>query len=67
MKWTEREEAPKWIKKMAPSKGGTALPTKTESVVISVMLVVGYYAWFVDSGSLFVDSEKVAKESTEGR
>lgn len=48
LKWTERDEAPKWLKRMAPTKGGTALPTLKESLVIAVVAGAGYYAWFVD-------------------
>mmetsp|Transcript_15724 Transcript_15724/g.33249 ORF Transcript_15724/g.33249 Transcript_15724/m.33249 type:complete len:106 (-) Transcript_15724:591-908(-) len=48
LKWTERKEAPRWLKKMAPTKGGTALPTPKEAAVIGVVAAAGYYAWFVD-------------------
>lgn len=48
LKWTERKEAPKWLQKMAPTKGGRELPTAKEAAVIGVVLAVGYYAWFVD-------------------
>mmetsp|Transcript_23268 Transcript_23268/g.34468 ORF Transcript_23268/g.34468 Transcript_23268/m.34468 type:complete len:182 (+) Transcript_23268:153-698(+) len=57
LKWTEREEAPWWLQKMAPYKGATKLPNKMETVILSIVTVLGYYAWFVDSGSAFVDSE----------
>ncbi len=45
---TEKKEAPKWLTKMAPTKGGTALPTPKEAAVIAVVMAAGYYAWFVD-------------------
>jgi hypothetical protein len=48
LKWTERKEAPKWLQKMAPTKGGRELPTAKEALVIGVVVAVGYYAWFVD-------------------
>mmetsp|Transcript_10047 Transcript_10047/g.13439 ORF Transcript_10047/g.13439 Transcript_10047/m.13439 type:complete len:118 (+) Transcript_10047:51-404(+) len=51
LKWTERKEAPKWLQKMAPSKGGTSMPNKMEMGVISVVALVGGYAWFCDPGS----------------
>merc|ERR1719464_2260958 len=36
-KWTEREDAPRWLQKMAPTKGGTSLPTTKEAAVIVVV------------------------------
>lgn len=48
LKWTKRKEAPNWLKRMEPTKGGTALPTLKEGVVIAVVGVAGFYAWFVD-------------------
>ncbi len=57
LKWTEREQAPWWLQKMAPYKGGTKLPNKLEATVLSIVIVLGYYAWFVDSGSWFVISK----------
>lgn len=48
LKWSERKEAPKWLNKMAPTKGGTKLPTPKEAAVIAVVAAVGYYAWFVE-------------------
>jgi hypothetical protein len=48
LKWTEREEAPKWMRKMAPPKGGTAPPTAKEFAVIAVVAAAFYYAWFID-------------------
>ena len=48
VKWTDKEEAPKWLRKMAPTKGGTELPTPKEAAVIGVVLMAGYYAWFID-------------------
>lgn len=48
LKWTERKEAPKWLSRMAPTKGGTKLPTPLEAAVIGVFTALGYYAWFVD-------------------
>jgi hypothetical protein len=48
LKWTERDEAPKWMQKMAPSKGGTKLPNPLEGAVIAVVAIAGYYAWFVE-------------------
>lgn len=32
---------------MAPTKGGTQLPTPKEAAVIAVVAAAGYYAWFV--------------------
>lgn len=48
LKWKDRKEAPSWLKRMEPTKGGTALPTLKEGVVIAVVGVAGFYAWFVD-------------------
>ena len=48
LKWTERKEAPKWLSRMAPTKGGTKLPTPLEATVIGVVTAAGYYSWFVD-------------------
>ena len=55
LKWTEREKAPKWLRKMAPTRGGTKPPNKIEAAVISVVAILGYYSWFVDPGSFLVD------------
>jgi len=57
LKWTEKEEAPKWMQKMAPYKGGTKLPNKLEGTIISIVTVLGFYSWFVDPGSFLVDSK----------
>lgn len=54
--WTEKEEAPKWLQKMAPTKGGTKPPNAIEGLIISIVVVVGGYAWFFDPGSIFVSS-----------
>jgi hypothetical protein len=48
LKWTERKEAPKWLNKMAPTKGGTKLPTPKEAALIAIVAAAGYYAWFVE-------------------
>lgn len=48
LKWTERKEAPKWLKRLEPTKGGTSLPTPKEASVMALIAVVGYYAWFID-------------------
>ena len=48
LKWTERKEAPKWLSRMAPTRGGTKLPTPLEAAVILAFTAAGYYAWFVD-------------------
>lgn len=48
LKWTEREKAPKWLRRMSPTKGGTAPPTPKEFAVIAVVVAAGYYAWFVE-------------------
>jgi len=48
LNWKDRKEAPKWLKRLEPSKGGTKLPTPLEGLVISIVAVAGYYAWFVD-------------------
>lgn len=48
LKWTERKEAPRWMTKMAPTKGGTKLPTPAEAAVMAVVAAGGYYAWFVE-------------------
>lgn len=48
LKWTQREEAPKWLQRMSPTRGGTALPTPKEAAVIAAVMAAGYYAWFVD-------------------
>ncbi len=48
LNWKERKEAPKWLRRMAPTKGGTKLPTPLEAAVIAVVTAGGYYAWFVE-------------------
>ena len=48
LNWKDRKEAPRWLKRLEPTKGGTKLPTPLEGVVIAVVGVAGYYAWFVD-------------------
>mmetsp|Transcript_30216 Transcript_30216/g.68950 ORF Transcript_30216/g.68950 Transcript_30216/m.68950 type:complete len:110 (-) Transcript_30216:251-580(-) len=48
LKWTERKEAPRWMTRMAPTKGGTKMPTPAEAAVMAVVAVAGYYAWFVE-------------------
>ena len=48
LKWTERKEAPKWLKRLEPTKGGTSLPTPKEASVMALVAVLGYYAWFID-------------------
>jgi hypothetical protein len=48
LKWTERKEAPKWLQKMAPQKGGTELPDAKTSALIFVIGSAGFYAWFID-------------------
>lgn len=63
MKWTDRKEAPKWMLKMAPAKGGTSLPTRIEMLAISIVGIAGYYAWFVDPGSWLVRNGEETKTS----
>jgi len=58
LKWTERKEAPKWMQKMAPTKGGIAPPNRLEMSAILLVGAVGGYAWFVDEGSFFVKMRK---------
>jgi hypothetical protein len=48
LKWTEREEAPKWLQRMAPSKGDTKPPDAKFLAVFAVVGSAGYYAWFID-------------------
>ena len=48
LKWTERKEAPKWLKRLEPTKGGTSLPNPKEASVMALVAVIGYYAWFID-------------------
>ena len=48
LKRTQRKEAPRWLQKMAPTKGGRELPTAKEAAAIGIVVAVGYYAWFVD-------------------
>ena len=48
LNWKDRKEAPRWLKRLEPTKGGTKLPTPLEGLVISIVAVAGYYAWFVD-------------------
>eukprot|EP00578_Thalassiosira_sp_NH16_P023993 CAMPEP_0181093990 /NCGR_PEP_ID=MMETSP1071-20121207/9746_1 /TAXON_ID=35127 /ORGANISM="Thalassiosira sp., Strain NH16" /LENGTH=45 /DNA_ID= /DNA_START= /DNA_END= /DNA_ORIENTATION= len=33
---------------MAPTKGGTELPTPKEAAVIAVVMAAGYWSWFGD-------------------
>jgi hypothetical protein len=48
LKWTERKEAPKWLQRMAPQKGGTELPDAKTSALIFLVASAGFYAWFID-------------------
>ena len=48
IKWTESEQAPAWMQRISPTKGGRELPTPKEFAVISVVLAAFYYSWFVD-------------------
>jgi hypothetical protein len=48
LKWTEREEAPKWLQRMAPVKGGTEPPDAKTLALMSVVGSAGFYAWFID-------------------
>ena len=48
LNWKDRKEAPRWLKRLEPTKGGTKLPTPLEGVVIAIVGMAGYYAWFVD-------------------
>lgn len=61
---TEEKKAPKWLLKMAPTKGGTKPPNAMETTAIAIVAVFGYYAWFVDSGSFLVRSSDAKKENT---
>lgn len=61
---TEEKKAPKWLLKMAPTKGGTKPPNAMEATAIAIVAVFGYYAWFVDSGSFLVRSSDAKKEHT---
>ena len=69
----EEERIPRWLQRMAPPKGGTAPPNKTEAMVIGTVLVLGYFAWFVDPGSWLVKPgsekgvEKVVVGGDEGK
>ena len=67
LKWTEKEEAPKWMQKMAPYKGGTKLPNKVEGTIIFIVTVLGLYSWFVDPGSFLVDSKSSNDSSAPAR
>jgi len=58
LKWTEKKEAPKWLNRMAPTKGGTQLPTPKEAAVIAVVAAAGYYAWFVAEPPRPVSADK---------
>jgi hypothetical protein len=58
LKWTERKEAPRWLQKMAPSKGGRDLPTVKEAAVIGAVMAAGYYSWFIDPPKQQVPSEE---------
>jgi hypothetical protein len=64
LKWTERDEAPKWMQKMAPSKGGTNLPNPLEGAVIAVVAIAGYYAWFVEPPTQASSSSSPPAESS---
>jgi hypothetical protein len=48
LKWTEREEAPKWLQRMAPAKGGTDPPDAKTSALMLLVGSAGFYAWFID-------------------
>jgi hypothetical protein len=65
LKWTQREEAPRWMQMMAPYKGATAPPNRLEAIILSIVFVAGYYSWFVDPGSFLVNSKNDTHQ-TEG-
>mmetsp|Transcript_7248 Transcript_7248/g.11030 ORF Transcript_7248/g.11030 Transcript_7248/m.11030 type:complete len:99 (-) Transcript_7248:202-498(-) len=48
LKWTERKEAPKWLRRMAPTKGGTDPPDAKASAVIGIVSIAFIYSWFID-------------------
>ena len=48
LKWTQRKEAPKWLQRMAPTKGGTELPDPKFWPIFLLIGAGGYYSWFVD-------------------
>lgn len=48
LKWTERKEAPKWLQKIAPTKGGTDPPDAKASAVIGIVTAGFIYSWFID-------------------
>ena len=42
---------------MVPYKGGTKLPNRLEGTIMSIVVVLAYYSWFIDPGSFLVDSK----------
>lgn len=61
LNWKDRKEAPKWLSRMAPTKGGTKLPTPLEAAVIAAVTAVGYYAWFVEPPKRAVEEAEVQR------
>ena len=47
LNWKDRTEAPKWMQRIAPPKGGTQPPNKQEIALTAAVMSAGYYAWFV--------------------
>ena len=48
LNWKERSEAPRWMQRIAPSKGGKISDLKSyEVAALAVGCGVFYYAWFV--------------------
>ena len=50
----EEEQAPQWLQRMAPTRGGMKPPNKVEAAVIGIVGIFGFYAWFIDPGSMIV-------------
>jgi hypothetical protein len=64
LKWTERKEAPKWMQKMAPQKGGTELPDAKTSALIFMVASAGFYAWFIDPPKRAEEKKAANKSKT---
>ena len=50
----KQKEAPQWLQRMAPTRGGRKPPNKVEAAVIGIVGIFGFYAWFIDPGSMIV-------------
>ena len=45
LNWKDRKEAPRWMQRIAPTKGGKWPPSPQEAVILSAGLAVFVWSW----------------------